>query len=396
MNRLLVVPLLGAVALVVVLLLARGSSLVWERRYGGSRYDCGRCIVGTDDGGFMIAGYTRSFGAGGFDVYLLRIDSAGNKLWEKTYGDGDNQEASGIVPSGDGGFVVAGWTQPADGAEMALYLIRVDEDGDALWERRYEGNTSYWAGCIVESGDGGFMVGGYTGPPGGSDVYLLKIDGNGNKVWEKTYGGAGDDTAHCIIQSGDGGFVVGGISTSFGRDGSKDAYLLRIDSEGNKLWEKAYGGGGWDEALGVAVAEEGEFVVAGMTKSFGNESSHVYIFRVNDAGEKIWERVYGSSGPKETTCIVKSDGGFVLAGVGGRITRGGDAYILGIDGAGKKLWQRTRGGPSFDWIYSIVRCDDGGFAIVGRMDNDPRIGPGAPNNTSERDMDVYVLKYRAP
>ncbi len=156
--------------------------ITWQKTYGGSGEDVAYSIQRTSDGGYIVAGYTTSFDAGGRDVYILKLDSNGNKVWERTYGGSDWDEAYSIQRTSDGGYIVAGYT------------------------------TSFDAG--------------------GRDVYILKLDSNGNKVWERTYGGSNWDGAYSIQQTSDGGYIVaGGTGSVF--DFNMDVYILKLDRNGN-------------------------------------------------------------------------------------------------------------------------------------------------------------------
>jgi len=203
-------------------------SHVWEKTYDGGGYDRAESIVHSGDGQFIVGGRTSSFGAGGLDAYVLKIDGDGNRIWEKAYGGSDDDEAIGVVQSGDGGFIVAGLTVPEF-----------------------------------------------------DDVYLLKIDADGNKVWEKAYGGGDADRAYHIVPSEDDGFIVVGVTCSFGA-GYMDVYLLKIDGDGNKIWETTYGGREDDEPWEIINTEDGEFIVIGWTMSFAARDADAYLLKIKD------------------------------------------------------------------------------------------------------------------
>jgi len=343
---------------------------LWERMLGDT--DSAQSIVQSGDGGFVVAGYTNSFGAGMNDVYLLKVDENGEKIWEKTYGGKDWEAACSIVQSGDGGFVVAGTAGLGN-----LYLLRIDSEGEKVWEKRYVDDYG-WTPCIVQCGDGGFLVVGEKA----YDVYLLKIDGNGNRIWERTYGGDNYDLASCAVLSPDGGFVVAGFTAPLGtRSGDEDVYLLKVDSQGNKVWERTYEGSEQDFAESIARSQDGGFVIAGFTNSFGigRGREDVYLLKVDSQGNKVWERTYGGSEQDFAESIVGTkDGGFVVAGWTSSFQGYCDVYILRTDSQGMRTGEMAHGARGIEEKANcIIRSGDGAYVVAGVKGSNP---------------DVYLLK----
>lgn len=291
-------------------------SLVWEKTHGGSEDDRAESIVESRAGHFIVAGRTKSFGAGGFDVYLLKIDSNGNKLWEKAYGGRGDDVGDCIVQSGDGGFIAAGWTTSFGAGHRDVYLLKIDGEGNKVWEKTFGGSSGDGAFSIVEAGEGEFVAAGLTASFGDGVVsaYLMKINGNGDKVWEKWYGGSGDAGANWIVRSGDGGFLVAGW-TAPSDDSNSEVYLLKIDGDGNRVWEKTYGDGGDYRAYRIVQSGDGGFIVAGITNSSDAGDTDPYFLKVDANGNMIWEKAYGGSGDEEPWEIVETgDGEFIVVG----------------------------------------------------------------------------------
>lgn len=339
--------------------------LVWNRTYGGSKEYWVNGVAAAGDGGFVIAGSTYSFDPQHEDVYLVKVDREGNRIWERTYGTSKDDRAYAVVPSDDGGFVVAGYANsPPDYRDTTssadIYLLKVDADGNKVWETIYGEDGYEWAFCITQSQDGGFIVGGSKPRQVGGHicrrVCVLKIDVDGNKVWEKTYGGSRDDRAFAITQSGDGGYVLAG----FGND-EQDVYVLKIDSGGEKMWDKTYGGGGRDYAQGIVRTDDG-FIVVGFTIASGLELD-LYMLRIDRDGGKLWERILNKTTSSWANTIVRSGDGFVIVGGLGGL---GDsrAYLAKIDCSGNVIWE------TFNWTLGLegtdmVETGDGGFVLVG-------------------------------
>jgi len=204
----------------------------FEKTFGSKKYDVANAITPTKDGGFIVAGGTKSFG-NGEDAYLIKIDKDGNKIWQKTFGGKDNDWVYAITPTKDGGFIVAGITESFGNGED-VYLIKIDKDGNKIWQKTFGGKDDDWAFAITPTKDSGFIVAGWSDSFGNEkkDVYLIKIDKSGNKIWQKTFGGKDLDKANAITPTKDGGFIVAGVTGTLA-DGKVDAYLIKIDKDGN-------------------------------------------------------------------------------------------------------------------------------------------------------------------
>ena len=264
---------------------ADGDTL-WTRTYGGSKYDAGRSIQQTDDGGFVVAGESWSFSAGLNDVYLIRTDANGDTLWTRTYGGSYWDEGWSVQQTTDGGFVVAGQTGAFDRPSMwDVFLIRTDAEGDTLWTRNYGGIDTERGESVQQTADGGFVVAGRTKSfgAGHNDVYLIRTDTDGDTLWTRTYGGIGPDEGSSVQQTGDGGFVIAGLTLSFGA-GRSDVYLVCADANGDTLWTRTYGGSDYDVGNSIQQTTDGGFVVAGYSRSFGAGSEDVWLIKIEPFG----------------------------------------------------------------------------------------------------------------
>ena len=245
-----------------------GQQIQWENTYGGSGNDWVSCIIETSDGAYLIAGGTYSFGAGDKDIYLVKVDKNGNKIWQKTYG-GSEEDWAYVIETSDGAYLMAGFTY-SFGDSGDVYLVKVDKDGNKIWEKTYGGNDIDEAWFVIETSDGAYLIAGRTESfgAGGDDVYLIKVDKNGNEIWEKTYGGDCTDWAFSVIETSDGAYLMAGYTKSFGA-GGRDVYLVTVDKDGNKIWEKTYGGSDDEVAFSVIETSDGAYLIAGFTESFG-------------------------------------------------------------------------------------------------------------------------------
>ena len=348
------------------LLFAGAPDTLWTRTYGTDLHEEGWSVQQTNDGGFIIGGWKRNTTPTDDNIYLIRTNSNGDTLWTKMYGDKNEEYCNSIQQTDDDGFILVGNTGTTSTSD--IYLIRTDSNGDTVWTRTY-GRSEYDAGSSVQqANDGGFILTGGTGPfgPGDKDLYLIRTDSKGDTLWTKTYGGTDFDYGNSIRQTSDGGFIIGGGTHSFGL-GLRDAYLLRIDSKGDTLWTRTYGGASTDECSEVRQTKDGGFVMGGWTCSFGSGDHDFYLVRTNSNGDTLWTKTYGSSGDENGFSVKQtSDGGFIICGSTNSFGAGeNDMYLIRTDANGDTVWTKTYGGIDFDNGYSIQQTSDGGFIAAG-------------------------------
>jgi len=351
----------------------RGSTFQWERSFGGSGADWFGAVAECRGGGFVAAGTTSSFGAGGDDVYLVRTDDAGNLLWQRRFhgdlfGGAAADSGAAVVQTADGGFAIAGTTSSIGAGGDDVYLLRTDGAGNPLWQKTFGGIADDLGNALVQTADGGFAIAGLTFPSGGvgDDVYLVRTDSAGNLLWERTFGGANFDVGYSLVQTADGGFAVAGLTNSFSAV-LDDFYLVRTDSAGTLLWQRTFGGADLEIARSVAQTADGGFVIAGTKGLFGAGTQDIYLVRTDSAGNLVWQRTFGGSGNDRASSVAQTaDGGFVVAGGTTSSGAGGeDVELLRTDGAGNRLWQKTFGGAGTDLAFSVIQTADGDFVAAG-------------------------------
>lgn len=245
---------------------------IWTRTYGGASDDYGYSVCQTFDSGFVVAGYTRSFGAGYDDFYVLRIDANGDTLWTKTYGGADWDDAYSIQQTNDYGFIIVGWTKSYGAGDADVYLIRTDGNGDTLWTKTFGGIDWDGASCVQLTDDGGYLIVGSG---------LIKTNSNGDTLWtRKLSGGFG-------LQTNDGGYIITGSKVSGTGLQYYDAYLIRTDSNGDTLWTKKYGGTNYDIGNSVQQINDGGFIIVGTTLSFGAGGADIYLIKTDSNGNVL-------------------------------------------------------------------------------------------------------------
>jgi len=259
---------------------------LWTRTYGGYTDDYGLFVAQTSDSGYIVAGNTHSFGAGLFDIYLIKTDASGDTIWTRTYGGSYNDFGQFVAQTTDGGYIIVGYTESFGAGGKDIYLVKTDAAGDTLWTRTYGGSFDDLGQSVAQTTDGGYIVAGCTESfgAGGNDVYLVKTDATGDTLWTRTYGGGYEEWGYSVIQVSDGGYIVAGGTYSFGIDYYCDVYLVKTDTAGDTIWTRTYGGSGGDVGCSVAQTTDGGYIITGYTESFGSGGSDVYLIKTDSLG----------------------------------------------------------------------------------------------------------------
>jgi hypothetical protein len=332
------------------------ASSTWSQTYGGTG-DEGACsLVVTPDGGYAIAGYTDSFGAGILDFWLVKTDAFGNMEWNRAYGGTGYEEAYSLVVTPDGGYAIAGSTTSFGAGGFDFWLVKTDASGNMQWNKTYGGAYYDEAYSLVATSDGGYAIAGITWSfgAGESDFWLVKTDAVGNMEWNRTYGGTGYDRAYSLIATSDGGYAIAGEQSSFGSDG---AWLVKTDSLGNMQWNKTYGVPG-DSFTSVVQTSDGGYALT---------DSGFSLVKIDALGNMQWNKTYvGTNISIANSLVATSDGGYAVAGTTGvRDFEGGcDFWLVKTDSLGNVQWNQTYGGGN-EWLYSLVATSDGGYAMAG-------------------------------
>lgn len=349
---------------------------------GGSDYDRGNSVEQTYDGGYIIVGHTTSyFGSG--DVYLIKTDSDGKKVWEKTYGGNLNDDGNSVQQTDDGGYIITGYTYTFLEGFPEGYLIKTDSLGNKIWGKTFGGIDGAVGNSIQHTFDGGFILTGRLRVNDTGGVYLMKMDASGNKIWEKTFFGNGWARGNCVQQTFDNGFIIVGVTASYMSAEYYDIYCIRTDERGDKVWEKKFGGSNYDEGFYVSQTFDGGYILAGTTSSFGTGKGDVYLIKTDENGNKVWGKTFGGGDWDEGYTVQQtSDGGYIVTGTTQSFGAGKeDVYLIKTDASGNKIWEKTFGGNNSDIGYFGQKTTDGGFIITGLTQSF-----GAGNG------DVYLIK----
>jgi len=340
---------------------------LWNRTFGGVQEDYAYSMVQTPDNGFALAGATYSFGAGGADFWLVKTDSLGSVQWNKIYGGTANDEAHSITRTSDGGYAILGTTDSFGAGGSDFWLVKTNSSGKMLWNKTYGGSSTDDAWSIKEVPGGNLVLAGWTASfgAGSGDFWLIKTDPNGNMLWNKTYGGPLLEIANFVQQTSDGGYILFGSTYSFGA-GSSDFWLVKTDAAGNEQWNKTYGGTTDDYGFSAVETLNG-YALAGSTSSYGAGVYDFWLIRTDQLGNAMWNKTYGGNAYDEAWSILQTaNHDFILAGWTESFGAGSsDCWLVETDELGNMQWNITWGGTNYDCAYSALQCSDENLVLTG-------------------------------
>jgi putative intracellular protease/amidase len=343
---------------------------LWSRTYGGGDSDGAADVFACDDGGFVLAGYTWSFGAGNSDMLLVRTDPQGEVEWSATFGGSGWERANSVAGTSDGGFVAAGYTTSQGQGLQDILVVRTDGSGSPVWTATFGGPGLDIAMSVIEDDSGCFLVCGYTESSGAgeNDACLLKLGPGGELLWERTYGGSALETADCVIQTEDGNCLLAGATGS--STTNSDALLVKVDPDGELIWSQYYDGaggeGGYDRANSVCEFSGG-YAVAGDSNE--PDLCGAMLLVADQAGSETFMEFYGGSFYDYGTDIVHcDDGGFIMCGATKDPTSCMNSmFAVKLDAGGSQVWFETFGDlQGSHWGSAICRTGDGNYLIAGQ------------------------------
>lgn len=339
---------------------------VWRRTFQGS----GNWMEQTSDGGYIIVGGISPEGGGAKDVWLLKTDSEGGETWSRTFGWPSEDWGNSVRQTSDGGYIIAGWTNSYGFNDLELFLIRTDPKGERVWDRTYGGPEEDWGCSVQQTPDGGYITVGSTSSygDGGSDLWLVKTDSGGEMVWDKTFGGSRDDTGWAIAPTSHGEYIVAG-QTSSHEGGDPQLWLLKTDSNGNAVWDETYGGPYREGVSSVQETLDGGYIAAGYTEP-GNGVRNVWLLKADSKGRELWSNDFGGPGDDAGHSVRQvADGGYVVVGCMDFDGSGKqDIYLLKISDQEVELTEgeSSPGQPGWTWaLVGIGSVLAAGAVVVG-------------------------------
>ncbi len=342
--------------------------IIWQATYGGSGLDYCYAAQQTADNGFVLTGVKSLSSGNGADFWLLKTDQYGNIQWQNTFGGTANDYAYSVSQTSDGGYVLTGFTESYGAGSRDLWLIKTDELGNLLWSNTV--GLSNWdeGRAVIQTDDQGFIVSGsitsyFTGTV---DVLLAKFNSSGELMWTKSYGESGSESGLSVQQTADGGYVIAGYTSSWGA-GSDDLYLLKTDSQGNIEWDQTFGGSQVDWGRSVQQTADGCYIVTGYTSSYGSGYEDVWLIKTDEEGNLQWDRTYGGSQSDVGSNVQQTfEGGYIISATTDSYGAGSkDLWIIKTDSNGNLQWDGTYGGSDWDRGHFIEQTSDGGYIVAG-------------------------------
>ena len=322
------------------------GNMLWERTYGGDQNDFSIMGQQTVDGGFIIAGTTESFGNGMRDFWLIKTDADGNEEWNQTYGTVENDRTQYVEQTSDNGYILTGGTGNFETNNQDAWLIKTDENGIMEWQQTYGGNGNEKTYTVHQETDGSYILAGLTSSYGNGnyDAYLIKTDSLGNEIWYQTFGGSDIENAYSMQILPGEGYILAGSTRSFGA-GEFDVWLIKTDEQGNEIWSHVYGTDSVDYCYSIGINSEGDFILGGLTNATANGYFDVLAMKISDSGDEIWSKNIGLAGDDYSIFVEQTeDGGYVLAGYSNSFGNDDDVYVVKLasdasNDAGNKIDQ---------------------------------------------------------
>jgi hypothetical protein len=339
---------------VYVIKLDSNAEIAWTKTIGGTQNDGGNFVIQTADGGYAIDAWTHSFGSGSsssnwwdYNAYVIKLNSTGSPEWTESISDTGWSQPACLVQANDNGLVVLSSVQTMPGDTSQIGITKLDAVGNIKWNTNIGGPGDNEPGFLTKTNDGGYAVVGSTSSfgAGNYDVYVIKLDSMGNVQWTETIGGPGTDYGDCIIQTADGGYAITGSTYSYGDGVKGNVYVIKLNSGGSIQWTKTIGGTGGDYGYQIIQTKDKGYAIAGQTYSYGNNTDgDLYAIKLDSLGTLQWTRAIGGTGTEYANCIMQTkDGGYALGG-GANTNTNGKAYFVKMDAMGNTCTPSDSGG----------------------------------------------------
>lgn len=375
----------------------------WQKTYGGTNEDLCRDIQSTSDGNYIVCGYSKSNNGdviqnqGNRDAWVVKLNTIGDIIWQKTFGGSADDTFLSIKETTDGGFITVGHTVSNDGdvtgnhGNQDIWLVKLNPVGDLIWQKTLGGSSYEESTKVQLTNDGNYIIGGYTlssngdvtGQHGSGDYWIVKADTTGNIIWQKTLGGSGDDKCNSVKQNSDGSYIVSGYVRSNDGDitsvhGGDEAWLVKLSSTGEIIWQKAFGGSLAEHFFNAEKTADGGYIAIGFTNSSDGDSTNnfggtdFWMVKTNDLGDITWQKTFGGSGNDLLNANLINNDNYILSGysnsLNGQVTGNHgdyDCWVVKINTTGDIIWQKSLGGTAFDSSGGIQLTSDGSYIISG-------------------------------
>lgn len=364
------------------------GDIEFSHTYGGFASDGGFDFIELEDGGFLIAGYTYSEGSGDADILIINTNEKGIIRWTKSYGGMGSEYAYSCTQTKDGDFLITGYTTSFGAGGKDMFLLKIDNNGNEVWMKEFGGEDWDVGKSVCVTRDNHYLVCGFTRSftEGEEDIYVIKTDSDGNEIWSKSYGGERLEMGNSIFEAEDGSYFIGATSGTY-QGGNSDIYVIKTDRDGKQIWDKTYQGNGelgygFDWANEVKPSSSGGYLITGNTDC--NQLMDACLINVDKDGEDKWQ---ASIGPGfyhfGSESIETQEGQYVIAGTVRMLASGSDIYLAKFKADGTIDGKERIIGAGDDYCVGVCQTRDGGIALLGYTDS---FGKGK--------FDIFLIKLK--
>lgn len=302
------------------------GNIVWDRTYGGNETEEATEIIETKEGGFLVVGYSDSYSENPneSDIWLLKVNVNGEREWEKALITSEIiDEGHGVIETSEGDFLIVGNSTSLNDGNTDAIIVKVSNKGEEIWRKKFGDEKSQHANHIVKNEKGYAIIGSAEIVKRRWDIWLFTIDNEGNMLWQQNYGGSDNEMGNTLVRSTDGSYILAGFTYTFA-EGSLDAWIVKVDEKGNKIWNKSFGGLSTDEAFDILLTENKHILIAGYTdiyipdKNFNNTSkdgNDVFVVLLDQNGNETWKETFGGKGTQRAYAVVEKADGYIIAGL---------------------------------------------------------------------------------
>lgn len=385
---------------------AQAPAIQWQHVLGGSQGEEATRVCQQADGGYILAGYTGSYDGDvaalhgtQLDFWIIKIDSVGNMLWQKTFGGTGSELGVSLAPTFDSGFIMAGYSFSNDGdvsgnhGNCDYWVVKVDDTGAIQWQRSLGGSAIDIAASVIQTYDSGYVVAGrsfsvdgdVSGAHDSVEAWIVKLSPTGGTIWQLCLGGSSGDAAYDVQQTYDSGLIIACVSKSLngdvtGNHGDYDAWIVKLSSSGSLLWQRSLGGSGTDYANKILQTRDSGFIIVGSSNSadgdltINNGGMDYWAVKLSQSGSIQWQRSFGGSADEYAYSVgCTADSGYIVAGItfsdDGDVTGSSgfsDMWLVKISSTGSMEWQQALGGSGYDGANCIIQASDSGYVVVGK------------------------------
>jgi hypothetical protein len=365
--------------------------LVWSRVYGDANHESPQAMVAAPDGGTVITGAKWTGEDMGYDVQLLKVDPAGEPIWNVIIGGPGQQYSNDVVVTPDGGYLVAG-ASIEPGGWWKMLAMKFDGNGELLWELLWgtQHGDEYTIFSIVPT-DGGYFLAGLGIRYGNQNCFIMKITESGEMLWTRSYGDQNNNVIEVVFDAipiSDGGIALAGYYWDYRNVDYSDLFIMRLSAAGGVKFMKHYGNEDIEIAYKLIQTPDNGFIAAGIRST--DQPNH-YIVRIDEYGNLIWERTYGTQESLEYAKWLanRPEGGFLMGGFTSEIGAGDyDFQLMALDDEGNVEWNGAYGGEMADMCIDVLPTEDGGFLMMGETES---FGNGGAFTS-----DIWLIKVAFP